>query len=153
MNATGVGIKRKVEDMGVFFEKMGRTPMSGRVFAFLLLAEPHYQSFDDIIGFLGASKSAISNALALLQQEGSVSYLTFSGDRKRYFRIDTENWLKQLIASADNLAQLNGLLKGVYEFREQNGSGEFNEELRKLLDFQDHLSQNINAAVESWEYS
>ncbi len=143
-------IEQKVEDMGVVFERLGRTPMSGRVFAYLLLADPHYQPFDDIVEFLGASKSAVSNALTLLQQDSSVSYVTFSGDRKRYFKIDTHGWLKQLKAGARNLAQFNDMLKGVYAFRKENGSGEFNKELLKLLDFQNYLSREIDNAIEKW---
>lgn len=148
-----VDIKQKVEDMGVVFEQVGRTPMAGRVFAFLLLAEPHYQSFDSIIEFLGASKSAISNALTHLQQDGSVNYMTFSGDRKRYFKINTSNWLKQLMDSAKNLSMFNGMLKGVYDYRKRNASGEFNKELLKLLEFQDYLSNRVDHAIADWESS
>ncbi len=32
--------KQYVEDLGVLFEKMGKTPIEGRVFACLLVANP-----------------------------------------------------------------------------------------------------------------
>lgn len=144
-------IKRKVEDMGVTFEKVGYAPMAARIFAFLLLAEPAYQSFDGIRNFLGASKSAVSNALTLLQHEGIVSYLTFNGDRKRYFKIDTEHWLQRLIEGTRSFSVFNEMLKGVYEYRKKTASGEFNKELLKLLEFQDYLSKKIDLAVADWQ--
>lgn len=144
-------IKRKVEDMGVTFEKTGHSPMAARIFSFLLLAEPAYQSFDEIREFLGASKSAVSNALTLLQHEGIVSYLTFNGDRKRYFKVDTESWLKLLIESARSFSSFNETLKGVYEYRKKNASGELNKELLKLLEFQDYLSKKIDHAIADWK--
>lgn len=144
-------IKQKVENLGVTFEKFGRSPMVSRVFAFLLLSSPPHQTFDEITEFLSASKSAVSNALSTLQTEGIVTYITFSGDRKRYFRIDTDNWLTQLMDSAKNLSAFNDLLTDVYDFRKQHTSDGFNKELLKLLDFQVFLSSQIESAIGEWQ--
>jgi len=47
-----------VEKMGVHFEQSGFSPMTGRVFAYLLLAEPAQKDFNEIPNFLDVSKSA-----------------------------------------------------------------------------------------------
>ena len=143
-------LKQKVEDLGVVFEKLGRTPMLGRVFATLLLADPPRMSFDEIREFLGASKSSVSNALQALQLEGTVSYQTFSGDRKRYFKIDTNAWLKLLMNSSKNLASLNEVIETVLSLRKKTKDPNFNAELTKVLDFQLFLSDRIEQAILEW---
>ncbi|MBL7776380.1 MAG: hypothetical protein JNK89_10290 [Saprospiraceae bacterium] len=56
-------VREKVERMGVFFERSGFAPMTGRVFAYLLVCDPPHKDFFAIQEFLQASKSAVSNAL------------------------------------------------------------------------------------------
>lgn len=144
-------IKQEVENLGVSFEKFDRTPMEARVFSYLLLSDPPQQSFDAICEFLGASKSAVSNALSRLQNEGTVFYLTFSGDRKRYFKVNTEAWYNRLIDSAKSLTVLNVLLKDVLNYRADSSHQDFNNDLQKLLDFQLFLSEEIEKSIAKWK--
>lgn len=143
-------IKQAVEEMGVILEKFGRSPMEGRVFAYLLISEPPHRSFDEIREFLDASKSAISNALTMLQREGSVTYMTFSGDRKRYFKVDTDGWFRKVEAGAKSLSALNGLLQQVVEMRRNSSHTEFNDKLIEILEFQLFLSSAVDKAVKEW---
>ena len=87
-----------IEKIGVKTEKMGYSPLSGRILGALLLAEPPYMTFDYLCEFLSASKSSISNNLNVLMKEGvnMIEYFTIPGDRKRYFKISFENWNKHL---------------------------------------------------------
>ncbi len=150
MNTTQAGIKQKVEKLGVILEKLDRRPMEARVFALLLLSEPPHQSFDQIREFLSASKSAVSNALNRLQQVGAVHYLTFSGDRKRYFKINTKTWHKRLADSLKNLTALNVLLEDVLVQRAESKHQDFNNDLKKLVEFQLFLQDEIEKAVIKW---
>ena len=144
-------IKQKVEDLGVAFEHFGRTPMASRVFSYLLLAEPPHQSFDDIREFLGASKSAISIALNILQHDEVVKYITFSGDRKRYFLIDGNNWLNSTINRTKNLSDLNIMLEKVLETRKDSKYPAFNKNLEEILEFQKFLTEEIEKVIEKWK--
>src|SRR5690349_14833343 len=83
----------KVEKIGIMIEQMGRAPVPGRIVAYLMLSEPPYRDFYEIQEFLKASKSTISTALNQLMQAGVVNYITFSGDRRRYFQINTKGLL------------------------------------------------------------
>tara|TARA_R110000868_G_scaffold335679_2_gene596551 strand:- start:89 stop:538 length:450 start_codon:yes stop_codon:yes gene_type:complete len=144
-------LKDKVEELGVLSEKFGRTPLEARVFSYLLLAEPPYRSFDDIREFLQASKSAVSNALNVLQRDNSVTYRTFSGDRKRYFMVNTKEWNKKLMDSARNLSAFNVLLSQVLEYRANSKHEEFTQEIQAVMDFQTYLSEEIDKAIEAWK--
>ncbi len=140
-------LQEKVEKIGVSIEKFGRTPIEGRVFAYLLLSNPPYRSFDDIVEFLSAGKSSVSNALNMYLKEGTLTYRTFSGDRKRYFMIDVDGWKKGFEKS---MTSFNLLLEDVLEYRSTSNSKEFNSDLRKLFDFQTHLNTEIVKAIDKW---
>lgn len=144
-------IKQGVEDLGVAFERLGRTPIVSRVFSYLLLADPAHKSFDEIIEFLGASKSAVSNALTALQAEGLVTYVTFSGDRKRYFKVDTKAWMQSMINSSKNLTAFNNMLEEAIDYRSAYEDKKMSEEIKELLKFQIFLYQKVELAINEWQ--
>ncbi len=144
-------IKRKVEEMGVFFEQAGHSPMNGRVFAYLLLSEPPYRDFYEIQEFLGASKSAISNALNGLMDKGAVNYMTFSGDRRRYFKVNTEGWLNITKEQVKQVTHLKKLIEAVLEERSGSKHLDFNEGLQEIIDFYTFLGAEMEQAVAKWE--
>lgn len=143
-------IEQKVEDIGVVLEQFSYTPIEGRVFAYLLLAQPPYKSFEEIMEFLKASKGSVSNALHRFMNEGTITYRTFSGDRKRYFKIDINGWKKNLENTAMTLTAFSKVLEDTLEFRNENEHVEFVNELRNVLDFQVYLSDQIELAIKRW---
>lgn len=140
-----------VEEMGVFFEQSGLTPMHGRVFAYLLLSDPPYQDFYAIQEFLKASKSAISTALKFLTDRKMIKYITFSGDRKRYFQVDTDGWLiemKQKLQYADGMRNFT---QNVLQYRSELDSPEFNEKLEEIISFHREINICLKDFVTQWE--
>ncbi len=144
-------IQRKVERMGVFFEQAGLTPMTGRVFAYLLLAEPPHKDFYEIQEFMNASKSSISTALKFLQNDGVVEYITFSGDRRRYFRINPDRWYVRLKERFRQLTEMQALIASVLEERQSGKYDDFNAELHRLEAFHAYLADGIEQLIEKWE--
>ena len=144
-------VREKVEQMGVFFERSGFAPMTGRVFAYLLVCEPPHKDFYAIQDFLRASKSAVSNALATLSSEGIVDYITFSGDRRRYFKINTTGWLVNLKNKLRRVTVLGDLLDEVLKERCKSQCPIFNENLNKIVGFQHYMSEGIEQLLEEWD--
>ena len=144
-------IREKVEQMGVFFERSGFAPLTGRVFAYLLVCDPPHRDFFAIQAFLKASKSAVSNALTNLTTEGLVDYITFSGDRRRYFRVSTNGWLSSLKGKLRRASVLGDLLSEVLNERCDSKCPAFNLELKKIVFFQSYLSKGIEQLIEEWE--
>lgn len=140
----------KIEEMGVLFEKQGFSPMAGRVFAYLLLAEPPYKDFYEIQENLKASKSSISNALKYLQNFGKVDYITFSGDRKRYFRVNSKNWLLAIQNKIEDVSALRNLLKDVLDERSDTKHLEFNEGLKEIIDFHTFMAEKAKEMMAEW---
>lgn len=143
--------KQKVEELGIFFEQAGFAPMSGRVFAFLLLSEPPYRDFYAIQEFLAASKSSISNALNTLMGKGIVDYITFSGDRKRYFRVNPEGWLDATKERIKKVSQIRNVIEEVLEERSDTEYQDFNKGLKSVVDFLSYFSEELEHISARWE--
>jgi DNA-binding transcriptional regulator GbsR (MarR family) len=85
--------KHFVEDIGLFFERMGLTRMAGRVLGVLLVSDPAAQSLTEISEALEASKSAISTATRLLVEANLIEQVPSPLPRRDYFRFKPGGWL------------------------------------------------------------
>ena len=144
-------ILQKVEEMGVFFEKQGLTPMIGRVFAYLLLCDPPNKDFFEIQDALQASKSAISNALNHLQTEGTVNYVTFTSDRRRYFRISPKGWMENLKLRVRSLQAMEKLIDDVLAERADSNFPAMSQDIAKLAGFLEAMNTGIEHTIAEWE--
>ncbi len=77
--------KRFVEEVGIVFEQTGLTRMSGRIFGWLLISEPSYQSPSEMAEALMASKGSISTTTRLLSQIGLIERVSMPGERHHHF--------------------------------------------------------------------
>jgi DNA-binding transcriptional regulator GbsR (MarR family) len=79
-----------IEEVGVVFEQTGLPRMAGRIFGWLLIAEPPYQSSSELAEVLMASKGSISTMIRLLTQIGLVERFIVPGERHDHFRLHKE---------------------------------------------------------------
>jgi DNA-binding transcriptional regulator GbsR (MarR family) len=85
-----------IEEVGVDFEQTGLPRMSGRLFGWLLIADPPHQSPAELAEVLNASKGSISTSVRLLVQMGFVERYVIPGSRHDYFRLPKDA-VKKLI--------------------------------------------------------
>ena len=85
--------KHFVEDIGLFFERMGLTRMAGRVLGVLLISDPPAQSLTELSEALEASKSAISTAARLLVEAELIEQVPSPLPRRDYFRFKPGGWV------------------------------------------------------------
>lgn len=142
--------KQLIEKIGVQSEKAGLTPAVGRIFAYLMIADPPEKSFEEIYQYLQMSKSAVSNGLNVLLQHGLIDYITHTGDRKRYFHINTKGWMEQTKKQIEGQEQLQPLIKEVLKSR-SNKYPEFNKALEEIIAFHDFMREEIKNAIKKWE--
>ncbi len=126
--------KEHIEKTGVFFEKSGFPRMVGRVLGYLLIAEPPYKTFNEIQAYLQASKSSISTSLQFLLNQGLVGYFTLPGDRKRYFRLNAENWLEMMRKELCHFGVVSKIMRDCVKLRSQEHE-KFNQTLGDIADF------------------
>ncbi|HLV39249.1 transcriptional regulator [Xanthomarina sp.] len=86
-----------VEKLGVHLEgKDHLAPVAARILAYIILTGKEGSTFEDLVSNLSASKSTISTHLTHLQSLDRISYFTKTGDRKKYFIINSANFLQNI---------------------------------------------------------
>lgn len=79
-----------IEKLGVIMEKKYKlAPVAARIMSSLILSGKQALTFDEFVQQLQASKSTISTNLEHLQNLKRIEYFTKPGDRKRYFKLNT----------------------------------------------------------------
>lgn len=144
-------LSEKVEKIGIMIEKMGHAPVPGRIIAYLMLSEPPYRDFYEIQEFLKASKSSVSTALNQMMQAGVVNYITFSGDRKRYFQINTKGLLDTIKQQFKQGEKINEMIIETLQHRKSSEFQRFNRELKEVIDFSNYVHKGIEKLIEDWE--
>jgi len=144
-------LSEKVEQMGIMIEQMGHAPVPGRIMSYLMLSEPPYRGFYEIQEFLKASKSSVSTALNQLMQGGVVNYITFSGDRKRYFQINTKGLLNTIKQQYKQGQVLNDMVSETLLHRKNSEFPRFNRELNEVVEFSSYVHNGIKKLIDDWE--
>ncbi|MHC2992551.1 hypothetical protein OB13_13525 [Pontibacter sp. HJ8] len=139
-----------IEEIGIYHENNGFQPAVARVVGLLLVSDKPELTFDEISETLNISKSATSNALNMLLNTGNIEYTTFSGDRKRYFRIKSTNGRDLFTKKMEDLSGLNDLLKRVLEVRKRENP-EHDIRLKNFIGFLDYLKEQLPGLIENWK--
>jgi DNA-binding transcriptional regulator GbsR (MarR family) len=142
--------KSVIEQIGINYEQFGMQPAAARVMGLLYVADKPELSFDEITECLQISKSATSNAINLLLQTEQIEYTTFSGDRKRYFRLKISNWREGFAKKIENMTSFAGLLRQVLEVRTKETT-QFNASLEELINFMDYIHLQLPRLLQDWE--
>jgi DNA-binding transcriptional regulator GbsR (MarR family) len=150
MNMAENKIKEQVEKIGVVCDKDGFPPLAGRLLGFLMLAEPPHKTFDEITEFLQASKSAVSNTLKFLETQEMIEYITFPGDRKRYFRMRVTEWHQVILSKMDWLRMMQNQVAQVLKIRSDQYT-EFNEGLQNMHELYEIFIEEMPLVVEKWK--
>lgn len=98
-----------IEEVGVVFEQTGLPRMAGRLFGWLLISDPPYQSPSELAEVLMASKGSISTSVRLLVQMGLIERYIIPGSRHDHFRLQ-DDALRKIIS--------RGLEEEIKMFRE-----------------------------------
>ncbi|NVK63784.1 MAG: MarR family transcriptional regulator [Flavobacteriales bacterium] len=142
--------KELIEKLGVFLERSGISPAQARVMGLLLVADRVELTFDEIRGALQLSKSATSNALNTLMQFEKITYITKTGDRKRYFKTviatqksDFQKRFKQFLSMKEIYSQ-------ILEARTPD-TPKFNAELAQVVDFMEFMEEQLPEIFAKWK--
>ncbi len=141
---------QQIERIGVFFEKSGMPPVASRIIGLLMLAEPPYKTFEEIVETVNASKSSVSNAIKFLQQEELIDYITFPGDRKRYFQLNTHSWLELLKKRIKGIGEFREVLRETVEIRSDKYA-DFNQTLLEIRELYGEFQNEVMNIIERWE--
>ncbi len=122
--------REKIEFYGGMMEKMGMSPVSSRVYIYILFCQDPGVTFEELVDYFNVSKSAISNALKLLTSLKMADSKTIGGQRKRFFFVDFQN-----LFSSDNLTQNFKLMADMME------------DIKKHRNMEDKFGKGLHSAA------
>lgn len=129
--------RRLVEAIGQRYEKEGMQPVAGRIMALLMVMEKEEYTFDEIIEELQISKSSASVALKFLQLRNLVEYITHPGDRRRYFRVRTQEPFVLIDEFKQKLMENKQTMEEIIDLKADPNSknSRFFKNLQSMMDF------------------
>ncbi len=143
--------KNFVEEFGIVFEQTGLPRMAGRIFGWLLISDPPYQSSGELAEVLMASKGSISTTTRFLIQMGLVERFVIPGVRHDYFRLRPDA-LQRTIRHGleDEIKMFRNLAEHGLELVRSGASirRQWLEEMRNRYTF---LEQEFPALMERYE--
>ncbi len=108
--------KELIEQIGRENEREGFQPVPARILGLLMVMDKEEFTFEEIVEEMQISKSSASTALKNLEILGIIEYITYPGDRKRYFRFvsgeidglvnEMENKLKRNLVIINQIIEL-----------------------------------------------
>jgi len=98
-----------IEDIGLYFERLGLPRMAGKILGVLLISDPPAQSITEIGEKLNASKSSISTMSRLLLEVGLIEKVPSPVPRRDYFKFKTGGWILYMEQWFDLMSGLHKL--------------------------------------------
>ena len=126
-----------VESFGRFTNRSGGTALAGRILGLLSFMDKEEYTFEEIVDELKISKSSASTTLNHLLDSDKVEYITYAGDRKRYFRIKINTRRQFLQAMRNHIAKVEKINRAAIELKKDKES---------------RTSKNIQAMIEGLDF-
>jgi DNA-binding transcriptional regulator GbsR (MarR family) len=139
-----------IEDIGLFFERMGLPRMAGRVLGVLLISDPPAQSLTELSEALQASKSAISTATRLLVEAGLIEQVPSPVPRRDYFRFRPGGWLLYMRQWMEVMGALHQITERGLSLLKSK-TPELQERLQEAHDLFSFMEAEYSGWFQRWE--
>ncbi len=111
-----------VETMGRLTNQGGGTSLAGRIIGLLSFLDKEEFTFEEIVDELKISKSSVSTTLNHLMETDKIEYITYPGDRKRYFRLKINTRKQFLQAMKRHIEKMEKLNRMALELKKDKES-------------------------------
>jgi|ADurb_H2B_03_Slu_FD_contig_31_2129793_length_753_multi_3_in_0_out_0_1 DNA-binding transcriptional regulator GbsR (MarR family) len=114
--------KELVEQIGIQSERDGFQPAAARIMGLLMVMDKEEYTFEEIVEEMKMSKSSVSTALKNLELRGVIEYITYTGDRKRYFRFISKDIHAIISETEVKLKKSREIIQQVIRLKKDPGS-------------------------------
>ena len=131
-----------VEAMGRLTNRGGGTTLSGRIIGLLSFFDKEEFTFEEIVEELKISKSSVSTTINHLIETDKIEYITYPGDRKRYFRIKINSrrkFLQDMRRHVEKLQKINRLALELKQDKESRTAKSISAMLESLAFFMEQM--------------
>jgi DNA-binding transcriptional regulator GbsR (MarR family) len=137
-----------IEDIGLFFERMGMPRMAGRILGVLLISDPPAQSISEIAIKLNASKSSISIMARLLCEVGLIERVAAPLPRRDYYRFKPGGWILYMEQWLALMSGLHAITERGLELSKHK-TPELQERLLEAHDLFSYLEANFPVLLDT----
>ena len=138
-----------VNRMGTSAEHDGLSPIAGRLFALLLLADEP-RSLDELADTLGVSKASVSTDARRLLERGIVERVTRAGDRRDYYELTPDFFARIIQNRVGRWRRMQTLADAV---RAESGqlAPVVRDRFDSIDDIQNFVIDRLEQALSDWE--
>lgn len=111
--------REKIEEHANTMEELGLSPVPARIYVYLLCCDPPGATFEEMVSYFSVSKSAVSNALKMLQTAGVADSRTYGGKRRRYFFLDFDKTFSESFMTS-RYRKMKGILDDIKLLRNKD---------------------------------
>ncbi|NLR77177.1 GbsR/MarR family transcriptional regulator [Chitinophaga eiseniae] len=140
--------REKIEQLSVAMEGLGLTPVAARTYIYLLLCKDSQATFEQIVEYFGVSKSAVSNAIKMLESTKMITSKTVGGQRKRYFSANLAGIFNEQTMT-DRIRVFFGILDEIRSIRHTDDT--LNEELEAVALLYKMMLVELPLILERWK--
>jgi|SRR5581483_3468889 len=138
-----------VDRMGHAAEADGMSPIAGRLFATLVLADSPL-SLDELAESLGVSKASVSTDARRLFERGIVERVRKPGDRRDYYELTPSFFVQTMRSRTAQWARLQQFVTTL-----RDSGARLSPTVRERIDSMDEINAllvaRIDAALDEWE--
>jgi DNA-binding transcriptional regulator GbsR (MarR family) len=138
-----------VDRMGTFAEHDGLSPIAGRLFALLLLADEP-RSLDELADALSVSKASVSTDARRLLERGIVERVTRTGDRRDYYELARDFYARIIHNRIDRWRRMQTLANDVRDASDELAPIA-RERFRSIDDVQSFVIDRLEQALDEWD--
>lgn len=126
-----------IEIMGRISCRGGGTSLAGRIIGLLSFLDQEEFTFEEIVERLKISKSSVSTTINHLMESDKIEYITYPGDRKRYFRIKVNTPKNFIQALRQHVERIEKVHRAAFELKKDKNSRTAKniKEMLRSLDF------------------
>ena len=136
-----------IEQTGVWFSSLGVPRSAGQMFGYLLACDPEERSAAEIAADIGMSRASVSSSARLLQSMNAVEERHRVGDRRTYYRMRRDWWIKVATAKLSGFEQLADMARRT----RAAGGLTRTDGLDELIEFSEFWAAEIPKLVERWK--
>ena len=103
--------ERWIEEMSLYFERLGLAKSIGRILGLLMLS-PRPVTLDELTKGLGISKASASLGTRFGEHAGFIQRVSQAGERKTFYRLSDDFWYGSLAARMESGRQFRDLVAG-----------------------------------------
>lgn len=144
-----VAERQFIEESGSYYEAAGISRIGGRLIGLLMIADRPL-ALDEIARLLTVSRASVSTNARIHLSSGLVQRVSRPGDRRDYYVIGRDAWMRRMEAAILNLRRLRRVNEhGLEAIHPENTVAE--ARLEEEIAFLDFIAEAMRTLIQEWQ--